>query len=186
MVGVQGTRAYVVDGATGQPHATLEKHIEPQAKRIADFADRGTMRLMWELGELWPSAFLWCGLRKRRMVWGVILLDSNAQTHFSFTNALGLVTTEQIEALERLLAHFPHAKWIVALHHHVIEYPMPAKALSERIGTALVNGTWFVRRMQRWADRAIIMHGHRHIDWIGHCGGSRHRICPIARHGRDG
>jgi hypothetical protein len=38
-----------------------------------------------------------------------------------------------------------------ALHHHVVEYPKAANALSERIGTALVNGTWFVRRMQRLA-----------------------------------
>ena len=45
-----------------------------------------------------------------------------------------------------------------------------AKALSERIGTALVNGTWFVRKMQQLSGRAIVMHGHRHIDWIGACG----------------
>ena len=48
---------------------------------------------------------------------------------------------------------------------------MPAKALSERIGTALINGSWFVRRLQRLADHAVVMHGHRHIDWIGACGG---------------
>jgi hypothetical protein len=101
---------------------------------------------------------------------GVILLDSNAQTHFSFTNALGLVTREQIKAVEKITAHFPKAKWILALHHHVVEYPKPAKALSERIGTALVNGTWFVRKMQQLAGRAVVMHGHRHIDWIGACG----------------
>jgi hypothetical protein len=59
----------------------------------------------------------------------------------------------------------------VALHHHVLEYPEPAKTLSERIGTALINGSWFVRRLQHLADRAVIMHGHRHIDWVGECGG---------------
>jgi hypothetical protein len=56
------------------------------------------------------------------------------------------------------------------LHHHVVEYPMPVKAFSERIGTALVNGSWFVRRLEALAGRAIVMHGHRHIDWIGACG----------------
>ena len=30
---------------------------------------------------------------------------------------------------------------------------------------------WFVRRLQRLADHAVVMHGHRHIDWIGACGG---------------
>src|SRR6266481_3440261 len=57
------------------------------------------------------------------------------------------------------------------LHHHVIEYPKVAKVLSERIGTALVNGNWFVRRLQALGGRTVLMHGHRHIDWIGKCGG---------------
>ena len=43
-------------------------------------------------------------------------------------------------------------------------------AFSERVGTALINGSWFVRRLQRFSDRAVVMHGHRHIDWIGECG----------------
>jgi hypothetical protein len=47
---------------------------------------------------------------------------------------------------------------------------MPVKAFSERVGTALINGSWFVRSIERFADRAIVMHGHRHIDWIGACG----------------
>ncbi len=47
---------------------------------------------------------------------------------------------------------------------------MPVKAFSERIGTALINGSWFVRRLAALADRAVVMHGHRHIDWIGTCG----------------
>ncbi len=54
---------------------------------------------------------------------------------------------------------------------HVVKYLKPAKALSERIGTALINGSWFVRRLQRPADHVVIMLGHRHIDWIGECGG---------------
>ena len=53
----------------------------------------------------------------------------------------------------------------------LIEYPQPPKALAERIGTALINGSWFVRRLQHLADHAVIMHGHRHVDWIGECGG---------------
>ena len=28
-----------------------------------------------------------------------------------------------------------------------------------------------MRRLQRLADNAVVMHGHRHIDWIGECGG---------------
>jgi hypothetical protein len=68
------------------------------------------------------------------------------------------------------MGYFPKARWIVALHHHVVEYPMPTKKFSERIGTALINGSWFIRRLQAFADRVVVMHGHRHIDWIGACG----------------
>ena len=47
---------------------------------------------------------------------------------------------------------------------------MPVVIFSERIGTALVNGSWFVRALKPFAERAVVMHGHRHIDWIGSCG----------------
>jgi hypothetical protein len=102
---------------------------------------------------------------------GIILLNSNAETHFSFTNALGMVSAEQAKAIDAVADRYPRACWIVALHHHLLEYPKPAKALSERIGTALINGSWFTRHLGRLADRAVVMHGHRHLDWIGKCGG---------------
>jgi hypothetical protein len=102
---------------------------------------------------------------------GVILLNSNADTHFSFTNALGMISVEQVRGVHIAAAQYPRASWIVALHHHVVEYPALAKLLSERIGTALVNGNWFLRRLQPLAGRAVLMHGHRHIDWIGRCAG---------------
>ena len=41
----------------------------------------------------------------------------------------------------RTFDRFPKARWIVALHHHLTEYPMPVAAFSERVGTALINGT---------------------------------------------
>lgn len=50
---------------------------------------------------------------------------------------------------------------------------MPVKTFAERIGTALINGSWFVRRLQKFSDRSVVMHGHRHIDWIGTCGASK-------------
>lgn len=168
---LQGKRARVVDHETGEPNATLEEALRTNIEQVAAFADAGSARLAWKLAEVWPNAFPMMLLPKTEDGLGVILLDSNAQTHFSFTNALGLVSWEQTAIIEKMTARFPKANWIVALHHHVIEYPKRAKALSERIGTALVNGTWFVRRMQRLADRVIVMHGHRHIDWIGTCGG---------------
>jgi hypothetical protein len=37
---------------------------------------------------------------------------------------------------------------------------------SERIGTALISGSWFVRQLQPLGHRVVAMHGHRHIDVI--------------------
>ena len=56
--------------------------------------------------------------------------------------------------LTAALDHYPKARWIVALHHHLIEYPMPVAAFSERIGTALINGSWFERVLKPYAGRS--------------------------------
>ena len=98
---------------------------------------------------------------------GVAVLDFNADANFSFTNALGMISVEQARRLTASLDAYPSARWIVALHHHLIEYPRPVEAFSERIGTALINGAWFLRVLRAYAGRVVVMHGHRHIDWIG-------------------
>jgi hypothetical protein len=82
-----------------------------------------------------------------------------------------MISTEQVRGIEIATAQYPRACWVIALHHHVVEYPRAVKALSDRIGTALINGNWFVRRLHPLANRAVVMHGHRHKDWIGECGG---------------
>src|SRR5262249_16630746 len=102
---------------------------------------------------------------------GIMLLNSNADTHFSFTNALGMISSEQARAINIASAAYPRAGWVIALHHHVVEYPWGAKALSERIGTALINASWFIRGLHALAGRAVLMHGHRPIDWLGECAG---------------
>ena len=118
-----------------------------------------------------PKPFPWCCRRTGKTASASSCSNSNADTHFSFTNALGMVSAEQVVGIEIARKQYPKACWIIALHHHVVEYPRPAKALSERIGTALINGNWFMRMLKPLAGRAILMHGHRHIDWIGHCAG---------------
>jgi hypothetical protein len=81
-----------------------------------------------------------------------------------------MISLAQSRAIEAVAAQYPRARWIIALHHHLVEYPTPAHALSERIGTALINGSYVVRRLQRLGGRAILMHGHRHTEWIGTAG----------------
>jgi hypothetical protein len=82
-----------------------------------------------------------------------------------------MISAEQLRRIEIATAQYPRACWVIALHHHVVEYPRAAHAFSDRVGTALMNGNWFVRRLHPLASRVVVMHGHRHIDWIGECAG---------------
>jgi 3',5'-cyclic AMP phosphodiesterase CpdA len=167
---LQGTRARLVDMQARDLGDTLGATLGAHRAEITRFADRGSFRLSRPLGLLWEQAFPMVLPPVTADGLGIVVLNSNAETHFSFTNALGMVTLAQTRAIEAAVARYPDAFWILAMHHHVVEYPQPAKALSERVGTALVNGSWFVRRLQRMAGRAVVMHGHRHVDWIGSCG----------------
>jgi len=81
-----------------------------------------------------------------------------------------MVSVERTRRLTAAIGGYPKARWIIALRHHLIEYPIPVAAFSERVGTALVNGSWFIRKLKPFAVRVVVMHGHRHIDWIGACG----------------
>jgi hypothetical protein len=166
---VQGDRVRVVD-RSGKLGATLAEALAPHRQRIAAFAEGGGLRRSTGLGTLFDDQFPMILPPDQEDGLGVAILNSNAETHFSFTNALGLISVEQMRRLAATVGKLPKAKWIIALHHHLIEYPMPMVTFSERIGTALVNGSWFVRKLRPFAARAVIMHGHRHIDWIGTCG----------------
>ncbi len=171
MEALQGRRVRVVDHASARLGATLADVLKPHFAQIAEFADAGGVVLSMTLADLWAKIFPLVVPPETDTGLGVILLNSNAETHFSFTNALGLISAEQMKGIEIIVAQYPRACWLIALHHHPIEYPRPAKALSERIGTALINGSWFVRRLRPFAGRLVLMHGHRHIDWIGECAG---------------
>jgi hypothetical protein len=171
LAALQGTRLQIVESERGRLGGTLTEALTPFVPGIVAFADTGSARLSRSLAGLWSTVFPMVLPPDTDDGLGIIVLNSNAETHFSFTNALGLVSLEQARAFRLVTGLYPRACWVVALHHHVVEYPQRAKALSERIGTALINGSWFVRRLQPLAGRVVLMHGHRHIDWIGECGG---------------
>jgi hypothetical protein len=175
---VQGDRIRVIDSATGQLGHTLSIALAPYREAITAFANAGTLRLSAGLAQVWADVFPMVLPPATDDGLGVILLNSAAEAHFSFTNALGLVPARQARGIAAAARQFPRAHWIVALHHHLLEYPKPAKAFSERIGTALINGSWFVRQLQPLGDRIVAMHGHRHIDWIGECGSIRILSAP--------
>lgn len=167
---VQGHRVRVIDENEPTLDRTLAEALAPHRRQIAAFADTGSLRLAISLGQLWHDHFPLILPPVEANGLGVAILNSNAETNFSFTNALGMVSVEQARRLLAAVDRYPHAHWIIALHHHLVEYPMSVAKLSERIGTALINGSWFIRKIKSVAPRAIVMHGHRHIDWIGACG----------------
>jgi hypothetical protein len=160
---VQGDRVRVVNFDSGKLDRTLVEALEPHQQRIAAFADSGGPRLSVGLGRLWDDQFPMVLPPATDAGLGVAILNSNAETYFSFTNALGMVSVEQAHRLVAAVDQFPEARWIIALHHHLMEYPMSVSVFSERVGTALINGSWFVRRLRSFAARAIVMHGHRHM-----------------------
>lgn len=167
---IQGRRAHVFDREKGCIGLTLTEALGSHRNRISEFSDNPSFRHTRELTRLWIESFPLIVPPPAVGGVGCIILNSNAATNFSFTNALGLVATEDVRILHRVINAYPNSGWIVALHHHLMEYPMPVKAFSERIGTALINGSWFVRNLKPYADRIVVMHGHRHIDWIGSTG----------------
>lgn len=162
-------RLRLMSAGAAEPGPTLAAALAPERQAIETFADRGGLRLSNRLTRLWDELFPLI-LPPGEGSLGVAILNSNADTNFSFTNALGMISVEQARRLTAAFDAYPKARWIVALHHHLIEYPMPVAAFSERIGTALINGSWFQRVLKPYADRVVVMHGHRHVDWIGACG----------------
>ncbi len=168
---MQGQRVRVVDHAKDVLGECLEDALKPHLAEILRFADLGRPLISKTLAEVWGNAFPLIVPPDADNGLGFILLNSNVDTQFSFTSALGMISADQIRGIEIATATYPRAGWIIALHHHLVEYPRAGHALSERIGTALINGNWFVRRLRRLADRVVVMHGHRHIDWIGKCAG---------------
>ena len=171
MEAIQGHRVRVVDHSSGRLGPTLSDVVKPYRSQIVEFADTGRLLQSMTLAGLWARVFPLVLPPQTEDGLGIMLLNSNAETHFSFTNALGLISSEQVKGIKIAMAQYPRARWLIALHHHPVEYPRPTKALSERIGTALVNGSWFIRRLRHSAGRLALLHGHRHVDWIGECGG---------------
>jgi 3',5'-cyclic AMP phosphodiesterase CpdA len=169
MAAVQGDRVRLT-GSPGRPCPTLGAALAPLRAKIEIFADKGGLRGSAEVRRLWDELFPQILPPAEEDGLGVALLNSNADTNFSFTNALGMIPARQALGLTDALSQYPRARWIVALHHHLIEYPMPVHAFSERVGTALVNGSWIQRLLKPYAGRVVVLHGHRHVDWIGACG----------------
>jgi hypothetical protein len=167
---LHGGRSRVIDHRAGRLGPTLSEVLQSQRPAIERFADAGRPLFSRKLLELWTDVFPLVVPPATEDGLGVVLLNSNIDSQFSFTSALGMISSEQVRGIEIAARQYSAARWLIALHHHVVEYPRAGHALAHRIGIALINGNWFVRRLRPLAARAVVIHGHRHIDWIGRCG----------------
>jgi 3',5'-cyclic AMP phosphodiesterase CpdA len=167
---IQGDRSYLVDRKSGAPGPSLKDYLREgeRAERLRALAERGTVRGRFEMAKVWDAVFPLvepAGIHG----YGVILLNSNARSHFSLTNAIGVVSRSQLSALRSILNHSPGRPWVILLHHQVVEYPLASISLSDRIGLALVNAPDVLAAIAPHASRVLVLHGHRHRDWVGIC-----------------
>jgi 3',5'-cyclic AMP phosphodiesterase CpdA len=185
---IQGERAHVVDHASGVLGPSLKDYLRDggRAKRLRALAQRGTMRGRREMAEVWEAIFPLVEPPRASEAYGVILLNSNARSHVALTNAIGVVTPSQLRALKLVLQMHPRHAWLILLHHHVVEHPGEAISLHERIVLALTNAPDVLAALAPHAARILVLHGHRHRDWIGAYGEVALCSAPSTALGADG
>jgi Calcineurin-like phosphoesterase len=185
---IQGERTHVVDRASGALGPSLRNYLRDgaRAERLRALAQRGTRRGRREMAKVWEAIFPLVEPPRAGEGYGVILLNSNARSHFALTNAIGVVPPLQLKALQLILQKHPDHAWIILLHHHIVEHPGESCSLHERIGLALVNAPDVVAALAPYATRILVLHGHRHRDWIGAYGEVVLGSAPSTALGADG
>jgi 3',5'-cyclic AMP phosphodiesterase CpdA len=168
---LQGNRAYVVDRKSGALGPSLRDYLRAagRVESLRALANDGAIRGRREMSKVWDAIFPLVEPPPVENGYGIILLNSNARSHFSLTNAIGVVSPSQLNALKSILRSSPRSSWMILLHHQVVEYPVASISLTDRIGLALVNASDVLAAIAPHASRCLVLHGHRHRDWIGTC-----------------
>jgi 3',5'-cyclic AMP phosphodiesterase CpdA len=166
---IQGGCVHIVDSASGAIGPSLRDYLRDgdRPAMLRGLVERGTWRGRRAISKVWDDIFPLVAPPAEPDGCGAILLDSNARTHFSATNAIGVLSRSQLRKLRAVLNAFPDRPWIILLHHHVVEYPVGSVPLRDRIALSLMNATDLLSVIAPHASRVVIFHGHRHHDWIG-------------------
>ena len=109
MNAVQGRHVRVIDRTEDCIGGTLEEALRPHEAALERFADIARPILSKEIPEVWARVFPMVVPPAKKDGLGIILLNSNADTHFSFTNALGMVSAEQMRGVEIAAAEYPRS-----------------------------------------------------------------------------
>jgi 3',5'-cyclic AMP phosphodiesterase CpdA len=169
---VQGERVHLVDRSSGALRGSLRDYLREgkRAELLGELAQFGSARGRREVTKIWETIFPLVEPAGDKTP-GLILLNSNARSHFSLTNAIGVIDRSQLRALRSIFRSSPGHAWLILLHHQVVEYPLTSISLRDRIGLALINAPDVLAAIAPHAHRTLVLHGHRHRDWIGICGG---------------
>jgi predicted phosphodiesterase len=165
---IQGTCVHVVQ-PSGTLGPSLREYLQEGGRPtlLRALAGQGTWRGRAAIAGVWDDIFPLVAPPPGQDGCGVILLDSNARSHFSATNAIGVINRSELRKLRTVLDAFPDRAWIILLHHHVVEYPVGSAKLSARIALSLMNAPDLLSAIAAHASHVVIFHGHRHHDWIG-------------------
>jgi 3',5'-cyclic AMP phosphodiesterase CpdA len=168
---IQGDRAHLVDRVSGAPGLLLRDYLRRNGRLelLRDLARCGSGRGRREIAKIWQTIFPLVESAETNG-YGLILLNSNARSHFSLTNAIGVIDRAQLAVLRLILRNSAAQTWMILLHHQIVEYPLTSISLRDRIGLALINAPDVLAALAPHAQRILVFHGHRHLDWIGVCG----------------
>ena len=166
---LQGGRVRVVELGRHRLGKTLAEFLEPHLNKMVRFADEAKPLLSYALPELWAKVFPLFFPRARKTA-SASSCSTRMPTRISLhqrarhgVGRAGARHRDRDQAISR-------ACWIIAL----ITTPW-ISAAREGAVRAHRHGA-DQRQLVRAKDAAlagkvILMHGHRHIDWIGHCAG---------------
>jgi hypothetical protein len=169
---LQGERVHLVDHVTGKLGPTLSDTLRDgkRLERLRALASDGSFRGRWLVPQLWRDLFPLVVPPEPDGRPGIVLLNSCTDSHMALTNGIGAIEPDQLQALKRLMAGFGDAKWLIALHHQVTEYAEFGIPLKERFGLSLINAADLLTSIGDHARQVVVLHGHRHRNWIGVCG----------------
>src|SRR5215471_18051707 len=138
---IQGDRVHLVDRKSGSLGPSLADYLREgeRPRLLRALAEHGTLRGRLEIARVWEAMFPLVEPAMEEQEYGVILLDSNAPSNVSLTNAIGVVSPTQLRALRSVLNGSHQGAWLILLHHQVVEYPVLGINLRDRIGLALMN-----------------------------------------------
>jgi hypothetical protein len=169
---VQGARVHTFNHATAKLGPTLHDFLrcDGRQKQLTELATAGSIAAAWHVSKIWHDVFPMIvpptGDRP-----GIVLMNSSTDSHMALMNAIGVIDPLQIRSLAHLQKLYDDATWLVVLHHQVVEYPSRGTSLKERAGLCLVNAPDLLAAVKDKPGEVLILHGHRHRDWLGSCSG---------------